>query len=66
MKVRTNLRAGQGIGDAVENTAGMLGFDKIANLYEQLTGNSCGCEERKQSLNRMLPQFLSPQVEYAS
>jgi hypothetical protein len=53
MKIRTGLKAGQGLGDAVADLAHITGMDQLARLYEQTTGKSCGCDQRRQALNRL-------------
>jgi hypothetical protein len=55
MKIRTGLKAGQGLGDTVADLAHLTGMDQVAKLYEQTTGKSCGCEERRQALNQYFP-----------
>ena len=58
MKIRTGIRAGQGLGDAVANLTHLTGVDQLAKLYEQTTGKSCGCQERQDLLNQLV-QFPS-------
>lgn len=53
MKIRTGLKAGQGLGDAVADLTHLTGIDQLAKLYEQTTGKSCGCDQRRQTLNRL-------------
>jgi hypothetical protein len=53
MKVRTGVTAGQGLGDAVADMAQLTGMDRLAKAYEQASGNSCGCKERQEALNRI-------------
>jgi hypothetical protein len=53
MKIRTGLKAGQGLGDTVADLAHLTGMDQLAKLYEQTTGKSCGCEQRRQTLNQL-------------
>ena len=56
MKVKTKLKAGEGLGDLVGRMADALGLKKIADGYERLTGESCGCEKRKEILNNAVSQ----------
>jgi hypothetical protein len=58
MKTRTDLKAGQGLGDAVANFTRQTGLDQIAIRYEQLTGKDCGCKARQAKLNELVPGFL--------
>jgi len=55
MKIRTGIKSGRGLGDAVADLAHLTGLDRLAKLYEQCTGRSCGCEERRQTLNKLVP-----------
>jgi hypothetical protein len=58
MKTRTDIKAGQGLGDAVANFTRQTGLDQIAIRYEQLTGKDCGCKARQAKLNELVPGFL--------
>jgi hypothetical protein len=58
MKTRTKIKAGGGLGDCVAAVAEKLGLDKVAASYEQSTGQSCGCEQRREILNRMYPEIV--------
>lgn len=53
MKIRTGFKAGQGLGDTVADLAHLTGIDQLAKLYEQTTGKSCGCDQRRQALNQL-------------
>ncbi len=55
MNVRTGLKSGKGLGDAVADLAHVTGFDKVAHAYERMTGKNCGCEQRRQLLNQWVP-----------
>lgn len=56
MKVRTGIKAGAvGMGDVVAEVTRVTGLDQLAKMYEQTTGQSCGCEERRQKLNELFP-----------
>jgi len=55
MKVRTNLKAGQGLGDVVADFTHVTGLDQIAKTYTQVTGKDCGCEARRDKLNALFP-----------
>ena len=58
MKVKTQITAGQGLGDTVADLAHMVGGDCMARTYEQITGKPCGCKERQEFLNSLsLPGF---------
>ena len=55
MKVKTNLKAGKPLGDAVADFTQAAGLDKVAQLYTDLTGKNCGCQARQDALNRLFP-----------
>jgi hypothetical protein len=59
VKVRTNIIAGQGLGDAVADLTHLTGIDRLAQTYEQITGKDCGCQARQQALNRLVPYPIS-------
>jgi|TARA_R100000479_G_scaffold148924_1_gene84464 hypothetical protein len=44
-----------GLGDTVEKVAKAIGADKVAKVYEKVTGNDCGCGKRRDTLNRVFP-----------
>lgn len=58
MKVRTDIKSGRGLGDAVANFTQQTGLDQLAVRYEKLTGNDCGCKGRQARLNELVPDFL--------
>ena len=53
MRVETGIKAGILLGDAVAGFTEATRLDRIAHAYEQITGRSCGCEERRQRWNRL-------------
>jgi len=55
MRVNTGIKAGKPLGDAVADLTQATGLDKVAHAYESVTGRSCGCEDRRQLLNRLFP-----------
>ena len=42
----------KGLGDSIEKVLKKTGIDKVA---KKVLGEDCGCEERKQVLNKMFP-----------
>ena len=42
----------KGLGDSIEKALKATGIDKVA---KKVLGDDCGCEERKESLNKMFP-----------
>jgi len=55
MKLKTDIKAGQGLGDVVADFTHQTKIDQLAHLYEDITGRSCGCDERRQKLNQLFP-----------
>lgn len=51
MKLKTKLKAGEGLGDVVGRIAEVTGMKKVAEAYEKCTGKSCGCDQRRKLLN---------------
>ncbi len=55
MKIRSGIKSGQGLGDAVADAAKLAGFNRLAEVYTQITGKDCGCKARQQKLNQLFP-----------
>lgn len=55
MNVKTNLKAGQPLGDAAAGVIQATGLDKLAEGYTRITGRDCGCKARQEWLNRWFP-----------
>ena len=47
--------ASNGLGDSIEKIAKVTGIKKVVNAVSKATGKDCGCNKRKQTLNRMFP-----------
>ena len=45
----------KGIGDSIEKALQATGIDKVAKA---VLGDDCGCEERKQKLNKLFPFII--------
>lgn len=45
----------KGLGDTVEKFTTATGIKKVVEKVAKATGKSCGCSERKDTLNRMFP-----------
>lgn len=58
MNVRAGVRAGAGLGDYIADIAHLTGMDRLAKTYENVSGKSCGCEQRQEKLNSLV-QFPS-------
>jgi hypothetical protein len=59
MHVRTGLKAGAGLGDTVADVTHITGIDRLAKLYEEVTGKPCGCAERQEKLNQVFLPIVS-------
>ena len=46
------MKKSKGLGDSVEKVLKATGIDKVA---KKVFGDDCGCEERKEALNKMFP-----------
>jgi len=44
-----------GLGDLVEVAAKATGMDKVARVVEKATGKPCGCADRRDKLNQLVP-----------
>lgn len=45
-----------GLGDTIEKITKKTGIKKVIKVVTQATGiDNCGCEDRKESLNRLFP-----------
>jgi hypothetical protein len=55
MKVKTNLKAGQALGDTLAEAIHATGLDKLTEEYTRLTGRDCGCKARQAWLNQWFP-----------
>ena len=52
----------KGLGDRVEDAIKKTGLDKVAKAYTKATGKDCGCNKRKQQLNKWFPGSIHPNV----
>ena len=56
-QIRTGIKVGKGLGDYVADFTQATGLDKVAELYTEVTGQPCGCQERQEMLNNMVPNI---------
>ena len=49
------LKAHKGLGDTVAAITHVTCLDKLSQAYEALTGKDCGCNKRRDQLNKMFP-----------
>ena len=45
----------KGLGDSIEKITKATGIKKVVDKVNKATGKDCGCNKRKQTLNRMFP-----------
>ena len=45
----------KGLGDTVEKFTTATGIKKVVDTVAKATGKPCGCQERKDALNRIFP-----------
>ena len=48
-------RKPKGAGDVVEKITKATGIKKVVEIFSEATGIDCGCEERKEKLNKLFP-----------
>jgi len=53
-------RKSNGLGDTIEKITTATGIKKVVEVFSELTGIDCGCEERKQKLNAMFSYQTTP------
>lgn len=49
-------RRSKGLGDKVEQFTKATGIKKVVDAISEATGIDCGCEERKELLNKLFPR----------
>lgn len=57
MQVKTGIKVGKGLGDYVADLTHATGLDRVAELYTEITGEPCGCDERQEMLNNLVPNI---------
>ena len=45
----------RGLGDTVEKITTVTGIRKVVETVAKATGKDCGCNKRKEALNRVFP-----------
>ena len=53
----------KGLGDTIATVTAATGIDKLAELYTRLTGKDCGCKERREALNKLVPYGIQEITE---
>ena len=52
---RTRVGESIGLGDSIEKFTKVTGIKKAVYTVAKATGKDCGCNKRRDSLNRMFP-----------
>jgi hypothetical protein len=45
----------KGLGDSIEKITKATGIKRVVDKVSKVTGNDCGCNERRDTLNRVFP-----------
>ena len=45
----------KGLGDTIEKITKATGIKKVVDTISKVTGKDCGCEDRKETLNKRFP-----------
>jgi len=45
----------KGLGDTVEKITTVTGIKKVVEMFSEATGLDCGCDKRKETLNKLFP-----------
>ena len=45
----------KGLGDTIEKLTTVTGIKKVVETISKVTGKDCGCDKRKDALNRVFP-----------
>jgi len=56
----TKKKKSKGLGDTIEKVTKKTGIKKAVELFTKATGIDCGCEERKEKLNKMFSYGKQP------
>ena len=49
------MPASKGLGDTIEKITKATGIKKVVDTVAKATGKDCGCNKRKEKLNKMFP-----------
>ena len=55
MKTTVTRLKPKGLGDTIEKITTATGIKKLVNTVSKATGKDCGCNKRKDTLNRVFP-----------
>ena len=45
----------KGLGDTIEQITEVTGIKKVVEVFSKVTGIDCGCDKRKETLNKLFP-----------
>ncbi len=51
----SNFIGSRGLGDTVEKITEITGIKRVVDKVSKATGKDCGCNKRKEKLNKMFP-----------
>jgi len=51
----TKIKELRGLGDAIEMVTKATGVKKVVDAVSKATGKPCGCDKRRDTLNRTFP-----------
>ena len=54
-RTRVSEIKSRGLGDSVEKFTKATGIKKVVDTVARVTGGGCGCNKRKDALNRVFP-----------
>jgi len=58
-KPRAKKTKPKGLGDSIEQITKATGIKSAVDWFSDVTGIDCGCDERKEALNRLVPYEVS-------
>ena len=50
-----NIMESKGLGDTIEKITKATGLAGVAKVLTEVTGKDCGCDKRKEMLNKAFP-----------
>ena len=51
----------KGLGDTIEKITKITGIKKVVDKVSKVTGKDCGCNKRKETLNKLFPYNYNQQ-----
>jgi hypothetical protein len=59
-KKKTTKKKSKGLGDSIEKVTKVTGIKKAVEVFSKATGIDCGCDERKEKLNKLFSYGKKP------